>query len=82
MVLKGVSAHNSDPLVIRFRPSKEQKRKAGGTPGKEPPPAPSGGTVRKVSSEKVPLQECYYWRTTGCRRGSECIYSHIEKHKG
>ena len=39
-------------------------------------------SLLKALAEKVTLEECYYWRTTGCRRGSECALLHKEKHKG
>ena len=82
VILRGVSANNKEPLMIRFRPSKDQKKKVGGMPGKEPLPAATGGALGKALAEKVTLEECYYWRTTGCRRGSECAFLHKEKHKG
>ena len=32
--------------------------------------------------QRLESDECYYWRTTGCARGDNCLYKHIQANKG
>lgn len=39
-------------------------------------------TDGKKSTPVPPIGECYFWRTTGCRNGLLCKYSHDPQAKG
>jgi RNA recognition motif-containing protein len=61
-VIRGVSLNNKEPLVLRFRPNKDQKK--------------------EKYQDRLDIQECYYWRTTGCKRGEGCHFNHIPANQG
>ncbi|KAK2154104.1 hypothetical protein LSH36_276g01030 [Paralvinella palmiformis] len=64
-----VNGNSSNSVVIRKAGTVKQNTK------------PAAGGQSKMSGP-VNGDECYFWRTTGCRFGKDCHYRHVPEHKG
>jgi hypothetical protein len=65
-------------LLLRYPENNPAKPANWNPPSSAPPPRSKGGATAAAGA----VEECQYWRSSGCNYGDQCRYLHLPESRG